>query len=227
MNEQWRMVKEFHQRFGHLVNDAPTPLTDEQRRERYWFMYEELQEFLSSSSVSDQADAMIDLIYFALGTLVNMGVTPEHLFAIVHQANMSKLWPDGKPRWREEDGKVLKPPGWVSPDEAILAEIERQRGGADEDLPNVEKALAYYKAGVRQSPAVVGWRWPRPPYVPTRIRLLENISGELGILAFPGDYDCTCNKFGAVSIDVDGRKLGIAPHEFEVLAWGKNAKKDD
>ena len=130
MNQQWLMVKEFHQRFDHLVNDAPTLLTDEQRRERYWFMYEELQEFLNSSSVVDQADAMIDLIYFALGTLVNMGVEPDGLFDIVHEANMSKLWPDGKPRWREGDGKVLKPPTWVDPAPLLQAEIERQENAA-------------------------------------------------------------------------------------------------
>lgn len=131
MNKQYLMVKEFHQRFGHLVADHPTPLTDEQRRQRYWFMYEELQEFLNSSSVVDQADAMIDLIYFALGTMVNMGVEPERIFEIVHEANMSKFWQDGQPRWHEESGKVMKPPTWVDPYHKLQAEIHQQGIYAD------------------------------------------------------------------------------------------------
>lgn len=131
MNKQYLMVKEFHQRFGHLVADHPTPLTDEQRRQRYWFMYEELQEFLNSSSVVDQADAMIDLIYFALGTMVNMGVEPERLFEIVHEANMSKFWQDGQPRWDKETGKVMKPPTWVDPYAQLHAEIHQQAIYAD------------------------------------------------------------------------------------------------
>lgn len=130
MNQQWLMVKEFHTRFGHLVNDEPTAMTPEQRRERYWFMHEENNEFLNAETVVEQADAMIDLIYFALGTLVNMGVQPDEPFRIVHEANMSKLWPDGKPRWREGDGKVLKPPTWVDPAPLLQAEIERQINAA-------------------------------------------------------------------------------------------------
>ena len=84
-----------------------------------------MAEFLAARSVPDQADAMIDLIYFAVGTLVEMGVRPETLFDIVHAANMTKLWPDGKPRFRE-DGKTVKPPAWVDPHDALREEIERQ-----------------------------------------------------------------------------------------------------
>lgn len=88
-------------------------------------MQEEVEEFLEAEDVVDQADAMIDLIYFALGTLVEMGVKPEPLFRIVHEANMKKLWPDGKPHYNE-DGKTVKPPGWTDPYPALQAEIERQ-----------------------------------------------------------------------------------------------------
>lgn len=73
-----------------------------------------------------QSDALIDLIYFALGSLVEMGVKPEPLFNIVQEANMSKLWPDGKPRYREEDNKVLKPEGWQQPEPKLKKEIEYQ-----------------------------------------------------------------------------------------------------
>ena len=118
-------VKEFHERFGHPAREAPTLLTAERAAARASWMQEEVAEFLAAQNVSDQADAMIDLIYFALGTMVEMGVRPEKLFEIVHGANMQKLWPDGKPRYRD-DGKTIKPPSWVDPYDAIREEIERQ-----------------------------------------------------------------------------------------------------
>ena len=73
-----------------------------------------INEFLEASEKQDivkQADAMIDTIYFALGTLVEIAIEPDELFYIVQNANMSKLWPDGKPHYNEM-GKVIKPKGW-------------------------------------------------------------------------------------------------------------------
>jgi predicted HAD superfamily Cof-like phosphohydrolase len=118
-------VKEFHLRFGHPVRDEPTLLAAARAAARAAWMQEEVAEFLAADTIPDQADAMIDLIYFALGTLVEMGVRPEKLFDIVHAANMTKLWPDGQPRYRG-DGKTIKPPAWVDPTDAICDEIERQ-----------------------------------------------------------------------------------------------------
>ena len=71
------------------------------------WMNEEVAEFLVAEDIYEQADAMIDLIYFALGTLVEMGLEADELFDIVQQANMSKLWPDGKPHYNPKDGKDL------------------------------------------------------------------------------------------------------------------------
>ena len=43
---------------------------------------------------------------------------------------MAKLFPDGKPRFRE-GGKILKPEGWQAPEPQLRAEIERQRQEAE------------------------------------------------------------------------------------------------
>ena len=125
LDDAFDQVKEFHARFGHPVREAPTLLTAERAAARAAWMNEEVAELLAAQSIPDQADAIIDLIYFAIGTLVEMGVRPERLFDIVHGANMQKLWPDGSPRFRE-DGKTIKPPAWVDPHDAIRDEIERQ-----------------------------------------------------------------------------------------------------
>lgn len=145
-------VRKFHHAFNHPVADSPVNLTDERAIARSGWMLEELEEFTGAETVVDRADAMIDLIYFALGTLVEMGVKPGRLFEIVQAANMAKLH-NGKPQYRE-DNKIVKPEGWVAPEPQIAAEIERQI--ADAKSP---------KTGATQTeeaPEVALWRGPAP-----------------------------------------------------------------
>ena len=109
MNKEFLEVKEFHTAFGHPHSDVPVSMTIDRARKRYAWILEEINEFLDAVKAEDiveQADAMIDTIYFALGTLVEMGVQPDELFRIVQHANMSKLWADGKPHYNEM-GKVI------------------------------------------------------------------------------------------------------------------------
>lgn len=77
-----------------------------------------------------QADALIDAIYFIIGSLVEMNVDPDPLFDVVQRSNMSKLFtnPDGSKyaKYREEDGKILKSPEFFPPEPALKKEILRQ-----------------------------------------------------------------------------------------------------
>ena len=122
---EWEKVRDFHMAFCHPVADLPMLMTSDRAKKRYKWMMEEINEFLESNTLEDQADAMIDLIYFALGTLVELGIKPEGMFEIVHQANMSKLGKNGKPNFNE-DGKVIKPTTWESPEPKLKKEIQRQ-----------------------------------------------------------------------------------------------------
>ncbi|WP_063562894.1 hypothetical protein [Paenibacillus sp. O199] len=75
-----------------------------------------------------QVDALIDKKYFAEGGLVETGVIPDAIFNYVHQANMAKIWDDGKPHY-DEYGKIIKPPNWekdFAPEPKIEKEINRQ-----------------------------------------------------------------------------------------------------
>ena len=76
-----------------------------------------------------QVDALIDTLYFTYGSFVLMGVDPERVFEIVHQANMGKVFPDGKAHFDPVTHKILKPDDWeekYAPEPAIKKEIERQ-----------------------------------------------------------------------------------------------------
>ena len=77
-----------------------------------------------------QADALIDAVYFIMGSLVEMNIEPDPLFNIVQDANMSKLFTaeDGTKyaKYREEDGKILKSPEFFSPEPLLEEEVLRQ-----------------------------------------------------------------------------------------------------
>lgn len=61
------------------------------------------------------AKEMADMAYVLYGTAVALGIDLDKAVALVHESNMSKLGPDGKPILRE-DGKVLKGPDYFEPD---------------------------------------------------------------------------------------------------------------
>lgn len=125
-NKYHEAIRNMHTIFGHPVADKPTAMPVRRRINRVNWMIEEVNEFLVSDTLADQVDALVDLLVFLMGNAVETGVDLDPIFDIVHKANMSKLWPDGKPRYREGDGKIIKPPGWESPEPLIAQEIERQ-----------------------------------------------------------------------------------------------------
>ncbi|SJZ62310.1 hypothetical protein SAMN02745116_00953 [Pilibacter termitis] len=80
--------------------------------------------------LTDQADALIDLLYFTYGSFVLMGVDPDKLFSIVHEANMGKIWADGEAHYDPITHKILKPENWeerFAPEKKIKEELARQR----------------------------------------------------------------------------------------------------
>lgn len=83
----------------------------------------------ASVSIRDQADALLDILYFTYGSFVLMGVDPEPIFHLVHKANMGKIFPDGRAHFDPITHKILKPNDWekhFAPEAAIQAELEQQ-----------------------------------------------------------------------------------------------------
>ena len=123
INDEWNMVKEFHIASKHPISDSPTMLHKERLMQRIKWMLEEIDELKEANNIYEQADAIIDLIYFALGTLVEMGIPPKELFRIVHQANMKKVMSNNEVLTRD-DGKILKPAGWTDPGDQLKEVID-------------------------------------------------------------------------------------------------------
>lgn len=79
---------------------------------------EEHQELLEATLNEDpveQLDALIDILVVTIGAIHSMGADGEGAWKEVMMTNFAKIDKEtGKVRKRE-DGKVLKPLGWVAP----------------------------------------------------------------------------------------------------------------
>lgn len=63
--------------------------------------------------LADVGDALTDLMYFAVGTGLEMGLPLDQFWAEVQRANMDKF--PGGVVTKRADGKVIKPEGWKPP----------------------------------------------------------------------------------------------------------------
>ena len=76
----------------------------------------ELAVAINNHDKIETLDALIDILVVTIGTIHSMGADAEGAWKEVMSTNFAKIDKDtGKVRKRE-DGKVLKPLGWVAPD---------------------------------------------------------------------------------------------------------------
>lgn len=109
---------------GIPIPKVPTALSRKRGLGRIEHLQEELDEFknalpidlLSMGDLEEQADAMIDIIYIALGGLCEMGVTPGPVFNEVQRANMDKIQGSLDKRPGNAGHDAIKPEGWHGPD---------------------------------------------------------------------------------------------------------------
>jgi predicted HAD superfamily Cof-like phosphohydrolase len=116
MEQQIKMVSDFHQKFKQSQSNAPALLSNKESMLRYALGKEELDEYIQAVGEEDLIeilDSLADQLYILFGTVCKHGLQ-NHIvaaFELVHQNNMSKLGPDGNPIIRE-DGKIIKPVGF-------------------------------------------------------------------------------------------------------------------
>jgi predicted HAD superfamily Cof-like phosphohydrolase len=76
---------------------------------------DEFKQALASNDRVEQLDALIDILVVTIGAIHSGGFDAEGAWKEVMQTNFNKIDKEtGKVRKRE-DGKVLKPVGWKSP----------------------------------------------------------------------------------------------------------------
>jgi predicted HAD superfamily Cof-like phosphohydrolase len=128
-------IKAFHEKFGLEYNGPPRQIEEGLAKFRAKFMGEEVCEYCSDNEdlnreitlllglnhqpqlLEKHFDALIDLVYVALGTSYLHGFDFAEGWRRVHAANMSKVRAE-----RASDSKrgstfdVVKPEGWTPPD---------------------------------------------------------------------------------------------------------------
>jgi hypothetical protein len=83
-----------------------------------------MQKFITNGGASleqkaELLDHLVDSVYVLLSCAVSFGLPFDTAFAIVHHSNMKKVVGPGLPKFRE-DGKILKPEGWTSPEKDLF-----------------------------------------------------------------------------------------------------------
>ena len=112
-------ITSFHEKF----DLKPKPYHEQDNRYHNYrvnFMEEELDEYCQAYEQDDQAamlDAIVDLVYVAVGTAYLYGWNFPEAWRRVHEANMQKIKvtsaADSK---RGHSSDIKKPPGWKTPD---------------------------------------------------------------------------------------------------------------
>lgn len=102
---------------------GPQPWDDELLAFRSKFLREELDEFdtgVTGVDHAQMADALVDLVYVAMGTAHLLGYPWQLIWDRVQAANMKKVRAaaDGSDSRRGSPFDVMKPPGWEPPDVA-------------------------------------------------------------------------------------------------------------
>jgi NTP pyrophosphatase (non-canonical NTP hydrolase) len=103
-----------------MEHHGPPRLLDSQESQfRIACMQEELDEYRQAcerGDLTDQADALADLVVFALGTAHRQGLPFDRIFEAVVESNLKKV--PGMTR-RGFDRDLIKPDGWEDPKHAI------------------------------------------------------------------------------------------------------------
>ena len=118
-------MREFTMAYKDDLPTRPQHMTSEDIAFIREMVNDELDELMAAQTVTEQADALVDAIYYICDCAVRNGINLDPLFNIVHNANMQKVV-NGKVIRREEDGKILKPKGWEDPAPKLEKEMTRQ-----------------------------------------------------------------------------------------------------
>ena len=111
-------VKTFMETFSQEVKTKPSFSTDKINNLRYELIKEELEELkvaMENKDLLEVADALTDILYVTYGAGHAFGIDLDKCFEEVQKSNMSKLGENGNPIYNE-NGKVMKGPGYFKPD---------------------------------------------------------------------------------------------------------------
>lgn len=101
MDDQIKMVQEFHEKFGVPVAGQPGLISFERALLRHGLMAEEVSEYhkgVQNQDLPNIAKELADVLYACYGTILEHGLQDvmPRVFRRVHQSNMSKDYSERK-----------------------------------------------------------------------------------------------------------------------------------
>ncbi len=134
------------------------PYSNNPDKDEYRFIIETLEEEIGEFKVAyqknnyeDMGDALIDLIYFALGHCYRMGIPFDSWFELVHNANMAKVLRKTK----RGNKDAIKPPEWQKPEfqnskmPQLFIDANEVQKQKDKDYNNKNDRKDYFPFGLK------------------------------------------------------------------------------
>ena len=130
MTDILKDIDNFHKKYGFEKNEkVDIPDNNELINFRTAFLMEELAEYTNTITKKDAAgalDALVDIVYIALGTAWLFNLPFEKAWNEVQKANMSKIRAKDKTGKRGTKFDVVKPKDWKAPNIEKIIEEERE-----------------------------------------------------------------------------------------------------
>ena len=121
-------INRFHRKFGFKKTDKPSiPDDPELVNFRTSFLIEELAEYTNAITQKNKAevlDALVDIVYIALGTAWLFNLPFEKAWKEVQRANMEKIRAKDTTGKRGTKFDVIKPKNWKPPNIERIVEEE-------------------------------------------------------------------------------------------------------
>jgi len=127
---------------GLPIPSQPSRLNDGRKDWAMSALNEEVSEFFQAETLEDEVDALLDLAYFALGRIIEMGVVPGATFEEVHAANMAKKRGELSKRPNAQGFDALKPEGWQPPNLLPYLALDRRQTRAAYEAALSEREAA-------------------------------------------------------------------------------------
>jgi predicted HAD superfamily Cof-like phosphohydrolase len=130
MTDILKDIDNFHKKYGFEKNEKiDIPNNSELINFRTAFLMEELAEYTNAITKKDTAgalDALVDIVYIALGTAWLFNLPFEKAWNEVQKANMSKIRAKDKTGKRGTKFDVIKPKDWKAPNIEKIIDEERE-----------------------------------------------------------------------------------------------------
>jgi predicted HAD superfamily Cof-like phosphohydrolase len=130
MTDILKDIDNFHKKYGFEKNEkVDIPNNSELINFRTAFLMEELAEYTNAITKKDAAgalDALVDIVYIALGTAWLFNLPFEKAWNEVQKANMNKIRAKDKTGKRGTKFDVVKPKDWKAPNIEKIIEEERE-----------------------------------------------------------------------------------------------------